>query len=70
MTSFDKTFCASPNCVGDCGRKMSESLRMRLDSQKVKPISYGYFCGEPECPEIRDINIIDACPTCGEHHDK
>lgn len=48
MTSFDKTFCASPNCVGDCGRKMSESLRMRLDSQKVKPISYGYFCGDPE----------------------
>ncbi len=24
---------------------------------------------ERECSDIRDINCIEACPTCGEHHD-
>ena len=22
-----------------------------------------------DCPEIRDINCIYACPKCGEHHE-
>ncbi len=24
---------------------------------------------ERECSDIRDINCIEPCPTCGEHHD-
>jgi hypothetical protein len=22
-----------------------------------------------ECPETRDVNCINPCPKCGEHHD-
>ena len=49
----DKTYCASPNCKNECGRKMSE---LEQAQQKAffaaqgytLPVSYGYFCGEPE----------------------
>jgi hypothetical protein len=51
--TFDKTFCASPNCNNKCGRKMTAEQRSRLNGirkmhGKEFPISYAYFCGEPE----------------------
>jgi len=39
----DKTFCASPNCKNECGRKLLEPVMM-----DGTYISYAYFCGEPE----------------------
>ena len=56
MISFkDKTFCASPNCKNECGRKLTPELlkeyeRANLPDQwdGVLGIAYGYFCGEPE----------------------
>lgn len=56
MISFkDKTFCASPNCKNECGRKMTkqeieEFERMNAPGQYdgVLGVSYGYFCGDIE----------------------
>ena len=42
----DTTFCASPDCTNECGRKMSDydkDLAQRADL----PVAYGYFCGKP-----------------------
>jgi hypothetical protein len=49
----DKTYCASPNCENECGRKMSEFEKAQQNAffaaqGFVLPVSYGYFCGEPE----------------------
>ncbi len=56
MISFkDQTFCASPDCIGSCGRKLSEQdLKdyAKLNSPDqwdgILGIAYGYFCGAPE----------------------
>ncbi len=48
MSYLDKTFCASPNCKNDCGRRMTDQQRQGLDYHNEKYVSYGYFCGEPE----------------------
>ena len=40
MSYLDKTFCASPRCNNDCGRRMTDAERERL--------TYGYFCGEQD----------------------
>jgi hypothetical protein len=46
--NFDKTFCASPNCTNECGRKMTKELQIDLNMLKdagyIRPISYAYFC--------------------------
>ena len=48
----DKTFCASPKCKNECGRKMTKEqeidLKMLRDSGYDFCVSQGYFCGEPE----------------------
>lgn len=46
----DKTFCASPNCKNDCGRKMTREEHaelQRLSPDDWMPVSSGHFCGEP-----------------------
>jgi len=46
----DKTFCASPDCKNECGRKMTKKEREefdRLNEDHWMCISQGYFCGEP-----------------------
>lgn len=47
--TLDKTFCASPDCKNDCGRKMTEMekavLKTMPDSYRI---SYSYFCGGEE----------------------
>ena len=55
MSFLDKTFCASPNCINECGRKMTEKEKMILSARIVSavafhkekaivPVSWGYFC--------------------------
>lgn len=43
----DKTYCASPNCKNECGRKISDELRKLLAQDEHSRASYAYFCGEP-----------------------
>lgn len=49
----DKTFCASPNCKNECGRKMTKKEEEQLEKMREEDwtsvgVSQGYFCGEPE----------------------
>lgn len=51
MTPKDQTYCASPNCTNECGRKMSKDLEKEIywtgDLTHLKNgIWYAYFCGE------------------------
>ncbi len=53
MTFKDKTFCASPDCKNECGRKMTpEDVRELEVAAKVNiwngVISQAYFCGVPD----------------------
>lgn len=43
----DKTYCASPNCKNECGRKMSPEIESILKADKYGRTSYAYFCGDP-----------------------
>lgn len=48
MISYrDKTFCYSPNCKNECGRKLTDAERQEAIKSGL-PICYAYFCGEPE----------------------
>ena len=57
VTFRDKTFCASPGCINECGRKMSDEERSQIQRMidrcpdEVLPVCYGYFCGEKEVYE-------------------
>lgn len=58
--NLDKTYCASPNCVGKCGRKKPDNIPQGLN------LWYGYFCCEPvkEIEKDREkllSEIVDAC---------
>ena len=54
QTYKDKTFCASPDCQNDCGRKMSPFEEM--ESKEIEAnVSYAYFCGVPRCDETKDM---------------
>ena len=44
----DKTYCMSPNCINECGRKMDDNLKEHLRFDKITPTSFAYFCGEPQ----------------------
>lgn len=55
MTFLDKTFCASPNCINECGHKMSDEEKDRLNIAAWKNpdaysvlVAWAYFCGKPE----------------------
>ena len=56
----DITYCVSPECKNECGRKMTleekEFIHL-MDSIKgpCQYISYGYFCGEPEREAVKEI---------------
>lgn len=42
MSYLDRTFCASPGCTNECGRKMTHSEEARKPNDAV--VSWGYFC--------------------------
>lgn len=58
MSYLDKTFCASPNCTNDCGRRMTDEEHQRLIYLNNQYVSYGYFCGEPD-DEDCEVAITD-----------
>ena len=39
----------------------------RILADKIQSMIDNYC--EHECLEVRDINCIESCPTCVEHHD-
>lgn len=41
----DKTFCSSPNCTNECGRKITEQEKAHAISLGLY-VAYAYFCGE------------------------
>ena len=53
----DKTFCASPNCVNACGRKMTE--QERAEAEKLGwPVAYANFCVEElKTNEVENVVI-------------
>ena len=53
MSYLDKTFCVSPQCKNDCGRRMTDREREALTYSEAQYVSYGYFCGEDEKPITR-----------------
>jgi len=44
--NLDRTFCASPECKGECGRQYTEDAREAAE-RIGKLLSFAYFCGEP-----------------------
>lgn len=42
----DTTYCASPNCANQCGRKFTQALADEaIASRQV--VAFAYFCGSP-----------------------
>jgi hypothetical protein len=52
---LDRTYCASPNCKKECGRKLPDAYKGR-DLYKSW-LSMGYFCGKP----IPEVNNEQTC---------
>ena len=50
----DRTWCASPDCKGECGRKMTPEIRETASKQTL-PIAWGNFCGGDDYPNHTDI---------------
>lgn len=54
MLSFnDRTYCASPNCTNECGRKMTADEKEKLAKSNMW-VSTAYFCDVPEGYSIKD----------------
>lgn len=69
MSYLDKTFCASPQCKNDCGRRMTDAQREQLTYSQAQYVSYGYFCGQDDKPVTRlkaVHNPIDLTPPLPE----
>jgi hypothetical protein len=58
MMSLDRTFCMSPNCINECGRKMTDEER-ELGIQLDIPIAFAYFCGEDSI-QMRDSSEVEC----------
>lgn len=43
ITFKDKTYCMSPNCKNECGRKMTEKEKREAENQELL-VAYAYFC--------------------------
>jgi hypothetical protein len=50
----DRTWCASPECKGECGRQMTPEIKAEARKSK-EPISWGIFCGDKDYPDWSDI---------------
>jgi hypothetical protein len=54
MCFRDRTWCASPECQGECGRKMTPEILSEAKKSPF-PISWGMFCGGGDYPEHGDV---------------
>ena len=55
MSYKDKTWCASPQCEGKCGRRLSDTDKVvTYKFGQDEQMSYAYFCGVPD-----DLPAID-----------
>jgi hypothetical protein len=43
----DRAFCASPNCTGECGRKLTDEIRGGA-ARTGMPLQTAYFCDIPD----------------------
>lgn len=48
MSYLDKTFCASPDCQNEFGRRMTYLERQLLSYLNHENVSYVYFCEKKE----------------------
>ena len=51
MCFMDRTFCASPNCTGKCGRQWTAELQEKAKKwwgalEGSPPIAFAHFCKE------------------------
>lgn len=58
MCFKDRSFCASPHCTNECGRKMTDAEHEEYKRANLPEnwdgmlgVSYVYFCGKPEGTE-------------------
>ena len=56
MTYKDKTFCASKDCKGTCGRKLTEADHAYLKSHSYIPVSMSLFC-EDDTEDISNASL-------------
>jgi hypothetical protein len=63
----DKTFCASPNCTNECGRKMTEDERKQLDAinNDIQRRISDVFLGKSNSPIMMN-NGVSYAYFCGE----
>ena len=65
----DATYCGSPGCKNECGRKMDEKTK-QMAAKSGLPISYGYFCSNPCKHEWESGSfLVTSCKLCGETND-
>lgn len=64
MSFKDRSFCASINCINECGRQMSLEEKKQMNELIEKGedvvVSQGYFCGVPNKEaDIRPTIILN-----------
>lgn len=50
----DRTYCRSPNCTNECGRKMPPEIAALLAKDPYGRIAFAYFCDVPDEKELGD----------------
>ena len=58
----DRTFCASPNCKNECGRKITEHEKLEAIINDV-PVCYSYICGNNDFFLADEKNYDNNIPT-------
>jgi hypothetical protein len=49
----DTTYCASPDCINECGRQMDDDTK-RAAANSGMPLSFSYFCGQHDDTNMGD----------------
>lgn len=42
---LDYTYCASPGCQNECGRKMTKEVEDAINKIEFHRVAMSYFCG-------------------------
>lgn len=51
--TLDQTFCMSPNCKNECGRKMNKRTEERMRNMPAHRTSWAFFCDKPKEKEVK-----------------